>query len=87
MYARSAKWDLRNRNTQNWKPKLTVPNTSLTSTDANSHERAGKLQEISQNQTSIYEDTATIVERLKHKQTKEKNNGMLALFIITNTNT
>lgn len=26
--------------------RLTVPNTSLTSTDANSHERAGKLQNV-----------------------------------------
>lgn len=37
---RSAKW---------WKEKLTVPNTSLTSTDANSHEREGKLKKKGQN--------------------------------------
>lgn len=44
MYSRRPKWDHRKWKTENWKQKLTVPNTSLTSTDANSHEREGKLQ-------------------------------------------
>lgn len=56
--------------------ELTVPNTSLTSTDANSHERAGKLYKRKiQKQQSVYREDHSVSHHITLSiwQRKETN--------------